>query len=225
MKIYRLTSLCGGYGKPKGHLDTQMFPECENKPGDRDVVKKNRKRKEKQKKKEKTANVKMAQSQNIDKNTKLVWNISTITQAKTMCVNKNKRLPKMGYEMIIDVGTVNLPFNSNEMAVPYRFQTYLQNNASTYSVWTWIAVNADVPNYLDLPSPTKDLPDYIENEANSNNVDRISKKKWNPNPWAVCNTTVDKEKDPEKFERCVQDVKKKQKPKTKSCSFCNIKGC
>lgn len=57
MKIYRLTSFCGGYGKPKGHLDTQMFPECENKPGDRDVAKKNRKRKEKKKKKEKTASI------------------------------------------------------------------------------------------------------------------------------------------------------------------------
>jgi len=33
---------------------------------------------------------------------------------------------------------------------------------------------------------------------------------WNPNPWAVCHTTVDKDKNPEKFERCVMDVKKKQ---------------
>lgn len=37
------------------------------------------------------------------------------------------------------------------------------------------------------------------------------KKKWNPNPWAVCNSTVGKDKDPEKFERCVMDVKEKQK--------------
>lgn len=36
------------------------------------------------------------------------------------------------------------------------------------------------------------------------------KKDWNPNPWAVCHTTVDKKKDPAKYERCVQDVKKKQ---------------
>ena len=32
------------------------------------------------------------------------------------------------------------------------------------------------------------------------------------NPWAICHTTVDKEKDPEKFERCVLKVKKKNKP-------------
>jgi hypothetical protein len=35
-----------------------------------------------------------------------------------------------------------------------------------------------------------------------------AKKKGKPvNPWAVCNTTVDKDKNPEKFEKCVMDVK------------------
>lgn len=29
------------------------------------------------------------------------------------------------------------------------------------------------------------------------------------NPWAVCHTTVDQESNPEKYERCVKDVKKK----------------
>ena len=28
------------------------------------------------------------------------------------------------------------------------------------------------------------------------------------NPWAVCNSKIDQSKNPEKFERCVQDVKK-----------------
>lgn len=37
------------------------------------------------------------------------------------------------------------------------------------------------------------------------------KEKWDPNPWAVCHTKVDKKEDPEKFERCVLDVKKQQK--------------
>ena len=54
MKIYRITSNCGGYGKPKGHLDTQMFPECAGKPGDRDIVKKQRKKHEKDKKNKKS---------------------------------------------------------------------------------------------------------------------------------------------------------------------------
>ena len=55
MRIYRLQSNCGGYRKPKGHLDTQMFPECANTPADRDVVKKTRERREKGKKKKKAS--------------------------------------------------------------------------------------------------------------------------------------------------------------------------
>jgi hypothetical protein len=35
------------------------------------------------------------------------------------------------------------------------------------------------------------------------------KKGKKVNPWAVCHTTVDKDKDPEKYERCVMDVKAK----------------
>lgn len=38
-----------------------------------------------------------------------------------------------------------------------------------------------------------------------------SEKKYDPNPWAVCHTTVDKDKDPDKYERCVHEVKNKQK--------------
>jgi hypothetical protein len=37
------------------------------------------------------------------------------------------------------------------------------------------------------------------------------KEKWDPNPWAVCHSKIDKEKEPEKFERCVQHVKNNQK--------------
>lgn len=42
-------------------------------------------------------------------------------------------------------------------------------------------------------------------------VEAKKKKKWNPNPFAVCHTTVDKDKNPEKWERCVKKVKKQQK--------------
>lgn len=36
------------------------------------------------------------------------------------------------------------------------------------------------------------------------------RKEWNPNPWAVCSSTVGRE-DKEKYERCVMAVKKRQK--------------
>jgi hypothetical protein len=38
----------------------------------------------------------------------------------------------------------------------------------------------------------------------------VEAKKGKPvNPWAVCHTTVDKDEDPDKYERCVMDVKEK----------------
>ena len=47
MQIFRIASKCGGYRKPKGKMDSQMYPECAGTPEDRDVVKKNRKKKKK----------------------------------------------------------------------------------------------------------------------------------------------------------------------------------
>ena len=35
------------------------------------------------------------------------------------------------------------------------------------------------------------------------------------NPWAVCHTTVDKDEEPAKYERCVKKVKKKEREKLK----------
>ena len=46
------------------------------------------------------------------------------------------------------------------------------------------------------------------------NFEKIAKKEeWDPNPWAVCSKNINKKKNPEKHERCVMDVKKKQKDK------------
>lgn len=42
--------------------------------------------------------------------------------------------------------------------------------------------------------------------------EKLAKKKdWDPNPWAICHTSVDKDKDPAKYEKCVHDVKGNQK--------------
>lgn len=40
---------CGGFRPPKGHLDTQLFPECENTETDRNIVKKTVERRKKKK--------------------------------------------------------------------------------------------------------------------------------------------------------------------------------
>lgn len=49
MKNAKKDSNCGGYQKPKGKLDTQMYPECEGTPLDRDIVKKTREKRKKNK--------------------------------------------------------------------------------------------------------------------------------------------------------------------------------
>jgi hypothetical protein len=50
MRIIRLNSNdCGGFKKPKGHLDTQLYPECEGTETDRDIVKKTEEKRKKKK--------------------------------------------------------------------------------------------------------------------------------------------------------------------------------
>lgn len=55
MKIYKIakkaSNNCGGFRPPKGHLDTQMFPECEGTETDRNIVKKTEEKNKKRKKK------------------------------------------------------------------------------------------------------------------------------------------------------------------------------
>ena len=68
MKIIRLQSdsksdsksdsnYCGGFKPPKkgDHMDTQMYPECEGYPTDRDIVKNTTEKKKKKKKKKSDA--------------------------------------------------------------------------------------------------------------------------------------------------------------------------
>jgi hypothetical protein len=53
------------------------------------------------------------------------------------------------------------------------------------------------------------LPEELSNKHRT--VARsMGAKEWDTNPWAVCHTTVNKDKDPEKYERCVKKVKKQQ---------------
>ena len=44
----------------------------------------------------------------------------------------------------------------------------------------------------------------------ANYTKQSKKKDWDPNPWAVCEVSVGKDEDPEKYERCVKKLKKKQ---------------
>lgn len=51
MRIVKITGNdCGGFRPPKGHLDTQMFPECEPYETNRDIVRKTVERRKKKRK-------------------------------------------------------------------------------------------------------------------------------------------------------------------------------
>ena len=141
MKIYKIQSNCGGYKKPKGHLDTQMFPECEGTDSDRDIIRKNRKRKRK--------------TSNNEGNFK-------------------NECPFCG--------------NIEQCRCPGKFHD-----------------GVDIFKTNDLCQSCKEASIHTAKK----------KKEYKYNPYAICNTTVDKEKDPEKYERCVKKVKDRQDKKNK----------
>ena len=67
----------------------------------------------------------------------------------------------------------------------------------------------------NIPLPEGNFPRSIaESEVVFNLMKEAKKKKkkeWDPNPFAVCHSKIDKKKNPDKWERCVQHIKDKQK--------------
>jgi hypothetical protein len=69
--------------------------------------------------------------------------------------------------------------------------------------------------YTRVAVSSKEVPqEFEEDELGTEDLDshRSAKKGKAVNPWAVCHESTGPEKG-EKFERCVQDVKKKHKIK------------
>lgn len=76
----------------------------------------------------------------VDKNTLLVGKISSTEQAKKMCKEKFNKLPRPGYEIIIDNGLIDID-DKGGLHSKAEYRTHLQNNADTFRVWTWIDVS------------------------------------------------------------------------------------
>jgi len=86
-------------------------------------------------------------------------------------------------------------------------QGQLTNIGDVWSNIEYYQIKSEISDFADGKS-------VIWNKAKSSESTPISstasKKKGKPvNPWAVCHTTVDKDENLEKFEKCVLDVKKK----------------
>jgi hypothetical protein len=128
----------GGYstGKAKGHLDTQMFPECDGSKFDRNIVKKtvNRRKKNISPYAFNLKEYKLSSYLNrIDENTSLLGKINSIKEAQDICLEMHGEVPKKGYESMIDDGVTRI-------GGEYRkYKTYLQNNSGAFRVWTWIS--------------------------------------------------------------------------------------
>lgn len=60
------------------------------------------------------------------------------------------------------------------------------------------------------PSQLKSLIESVVAEIKHEADEEVEEaKKYKGNPYAICGKNIDRKKEPEKYERCVQDVKKK----------------
>lgn len=77
----------------------------------------------------------------------------SVKRAKELCIARNGRLPRCGYEMTVEKGIETRTIrdlNDQTITGPFPFQTYLQNNGGTYRVWTWYA---PYPEYAQYGGP------------------------------------------------------------------------
>jgi len=84
-----------------------------------------------------------------------------------------------------------------------------------YVAWGNGAISQEDPDMVmpsDLNSAKtrrESLPKVLDNKYRTV-AKELESKDWEYNPWAVCHTTVDKDKNPKKFEDCVKGVKEQQ---------------
>lgn len=179
-----------------GKMDTQMYPECEGTIYDRNIQKKR-----------KNVHAQM----------------SDVVQLET-------EDEEFASEVLSDIANKAIEGNTNQQ----QFLSFLWDGenwdsikeklmaeGSTWYVW-WMDGVRKLMSQLDtkdvgheLPDELKPLPDSTaSSETRLVEAKKKGKKKGKKggkvNPWAVCHTTVDKDKNPDKYERCVLDIKKKQ---------------
>ena len=84
----------------------------------------------------------LSQSSNIDKNTLFIGKFNSVDQAKKFCKQKFGRLPRVGYEMMIEYDFVEV--SEDKVGSPqhgthkYKYKTNLANEAGGFRLWTWI---------------------------------------------------------------------------------------
>lgn len=205
MKINKISSNdCGGFKPPKGHMDTQMYPECEGYETDRNIVKKteekNKKKKKKKKKEESQVN-----NYSIIKKAK---HGDSVSQLKQDWLDKAIDSKNFVDEIISHIkwGWIDVSRDPSVRAGIRKAILQLQQDGNYESAANSIAVSLSFGQHVE--------EGMLEMAGNQKDVVEAKKKKkkkeWDPNPWAICEVSVGKDENPEKFERCVKKVKKNQ---------------
>lgn len=95
-----------------------------------------------------------------------------------------------------------------KIAKPGEIMNQPKRNPTTKKLDSQIFLEKKDPQHADESPKEKQK----KNKCTVCDLKQAKKKEdYEYNPWAVCHTTVDKDKDPEKYERCVKKVKKDQK--------------
>jgi len=213
MRIVKLDSNeCGGFRPPKGHMDTQMYPECKGWPTDRDIVKKTEEKIKKKKKKKSSTNEQSKET----KEAKHSWPIMRGKEHENEgiwekwlngkiddkeFVDRMKQVITMGF-----TGLTKDPMVRDGIVSTLRaFDNTGDYSDTARSLSGWLAAGKDIVEDDELELNMASIGDEMKITTA-----KKKKKEWDPNPWAVCEVSVGKKKDPEKFERCVKKVKKQQ---------------
>jgi len=178
---------CGGFKPPKGHMDTQMYPECEGYETDRDIVKKTVD-KRKNKKKKASISRKAKHGSSVEQ----LWrDWATKAIDSQNFVEQIIAHIKWGWIEVSKDPTVRLGIKK---AINQLQQDGDYDKAAS-AIASSLSVGQHVEESLLEPVVAKK---------------KEKKKEWDPNPWAICEVSVGKDENPEKFERCVKKVKKQQ---------------
>jgi len=234
---------CGGYRAPKGHMDTQLYPECEGTETDRNIVKKTMEKRKKAKNNKKASKEVLAKHgwpivRDKGHQSEGVWEqwlnnkiddrkfVELMAQLRSMNYTGVSLDPTVrkgisraienasrtrNYEeaavhissalsagKLVDESTISNQMESGEIQAEYS-----EENTQSLS-------NHDIKLITAQRRKKNELLTDVDLRLFSEAKNKKKSKEWNPNPWAVCNSTVDKDGEPEKFERCVKEVKKQQ---------------
>jgi hypothetical protein len=102
--------------------------------------------------------------EDIDKNTIFIGKIKSTEEAKKLCQEKHKKLPKIGYEIVIEEGVTESHETKNEEGKvvsfgKHKYRTYLQNKANIFRVRTWIDVSPySAPEKTEKTQKTENKP-------------------------------------------------------------------